>query len=116
MGRREGPPLEDEEEEACLEGVQWHSGQRAWIWPGEDLKQVGHLYKEQLTRMCLSFLHWKQVSWYRGWSRGREASWLLPVHQMSVRSKAISSSLVKGDDEVEGVEFLEVAAASSMRF
>ena len=35
---------------------------------------------------------------------------------MSVHSRAISSSLVKGDDEVEGVEFLEVAAASSMRF
>ena len=35
---------------------------------------------------------------------------------MSVRSRAVSSSLVKGDDEVEGVEFLEAAAASSMRF
>ena len=33
-----------------------------------------------------------------------------------MRSKAISSSLVKGDDEAEGVEFLEVAVASSMRF
>ena len=35
---------------------------------------------------------------------------------MLVRSKAISSSLVRGDDEAEGVEFLEAAAASSMRF
>ena len=35
---------------------------------------------------------------------------------MSVHSKAISSSLVKGNDEAEGVEFLEAAAASSMRF
>ena len=41
---------------------------------------------------------------------------MLLVHQMSVRSKAISSSLVKGDDEAEGVEFLEAAVASSMRF
>ena len=30
--------------------------------------------------------------------------------------RATSSSLVRGDDEAEGVEFLEVAAASSMRF
>ena len=28
----------------------------------------------------------------------------------------VSSSLVRGDDEVEGVEFLEAAAASLMRF
>ena len=35
---------------------------------------------------------------------------------MSVRSRAISSSLVNGDDEAEGVEFLEAAAASLMRF
>ena len=35
---------------------------------------------------------------------------------MSVRSKTISSSLVNGDDEAEGVEFLEAEAASSMRF
>ena len=27
----------------------------------------------------------------------------------------VSSSLVRGDDETEGVEFLEVVAASSMR-
>ena len=33
-----------------------------------------------------------------------------------MRSRVVSSSLVKGDDEVEGVEFLEVVAASSMRF
>ena len=43
-------------------------------------------------------------------------SWLLPVHQTSVCSKVVSSSLVKGDDKAEGVEFLEAAAASSMRF
>ena len=87
------------------------------MWLGEDLKQVGHLYREQLMQMCPSFLHWKQVSWYQGWSRDREVSWLLPVHQMLVRSKATSSSLVNGDDEVEGVEFFEAAAvASSMRF
>ena len=42
--------------------------------------------------------------------------WLLPVHQISVCSKVVSFSLVKGDDEVEGVEFLEVAVASLMRF
>ena len=35
---------------------------------------------------------------------------------MSVHSRATSSSLVNGDDEAEGVEFFEVAAASSMRF
>ena len=29
---------------------------------------------------------------------------------------ATSSSLVKGDDEVEGVEFFEAAVASLMRF
>ena len=66
--------------------------------------------------MCLSFLHWKQVSWYLGWSQDREVSWLLLVHQMLVCSKATSSSLVKGDDEAEGVEVFEVVAASSMRF
>ena len=33
-----------------------------------------------------------------------------------MRVTAISSSLVKGDDKVEEVEFLEVAAASLMRF
>ena len=46
----------------------------------------------------------------------RNASWLLPVHQTSVQVMAASSSLVKEDDEAEGVEFLEVAAASSTRF
>ena len=61
-GRREGPPPEDKEEDVCLEDVHLFSGQWAWIWPGEVLKQVGHLYREQLTWMCLSFLHWKQVS------------------------------------------------------
>ena len=35
---------------------------------------------------------------------------------MSVHSRAISSSLVNGDDEAEGVEFLEAVAASSIRF
>ena len=35
---------------------------------------------------------------------------------MSVRSRAISSSLVNGDDEAEGVEFLGAVAASSMGF
>ena len=35
---------------------------------------------------------------------------------MSVRSRAIFSFLVRGDEEAEGVEFLEAAAASSMRF
>ena len=35
---------------------------------------------------------------------------------MLVRSRVISSSLVKGDNEAEGVEFFEAAAASSMRF
>ena len=43
-------------------------------------------------------------------------SWLLLVHQMSVHSKVVSSSLVRGDNEVEGVEFFEVVAASLMRF
>ena len=42
--------------------------------------------------------------------------WLLSVHQTSVQVMATSSSLVKGDDEVEGVEFLEAAAAALMRF
>ena len=41
-GQQEGPPPEDEEEDACLEGVRHLNGQRAWIWPGEVLKQVGH--------------------------------------------------------------------------
>ena len=41
-GRREGPPPEDEEEEACLEGVRRLRGQRTWTWPGDHLKQVGH--------------------------------------------------------------------------
>ena len=35
---------------------------------------------------------------------------------MSVCSKVISSFLVNGDDEAEGVKFLKVVAASSMRF
>ena len=35
---------------------------------------------------------------------------------MSVHSRAISSSLVNGDDKAEGVEFFEVVAASLMRF
>ena len=43
-------------------------------------------------------------------------SWLLPVHQISVGVRSVSSSLVKEDNEMEGVEFLEVAVASSMRF
>ena len=66
--------------------------------------------------MWPNFLRWKQVLLYRGWSQDSDALWLLPVHQTSVRSRAISSSLVNGDDEAEGVEFLEAAAASSMRF
>ena len=33
-----------------------------------------------------------------------------------MHSKAVSSSLVRGDDKAEGVEFLEAAAAPSMRF
>ena len=45
----------------------------------------------------------------------RDASWLLLVHQTSVQVTAVSSSLVKGDDKVERVEFLEAVAASSMR-
>ena len=43
-------------------------------------------------------------------------SWLLPVHQTLVQVTATSSSLVKGGNEAEGVEFLEVVVASSMRF
>ena len=42
-------------------------------------------------------------------------SWLLLVHQISVQVRA-TSSLVKGDDKVEEVEFLEVVVASLMRF
>ena len=51
-----------------------------------------------------------------GWSQARDALWLLLVHQTLVRVMATSSSLVKGDDKAEGVEFLEAAAASLMRF
>ena len=46
----------------------------------------------------------------------REVSWLLPVHQTSVCLRVVSSSLIRGDDEAEGVEFLELVTASSMRF
>ena len=37
----------------------------------------------------------------------RDVSWLLPVHQTLVQVMATSSSLVKGEDKVEGMEFLE---------
>ena len=33
-----------------------------------------------------------------------------------MRSKVVSSPLVNGDNEAEGVEFFEVVVASSMRF
>ena len=46
----------------------------------------------------------------------RDASLLLPVHQTSVQVIVICSSRVRRKDKVEGVEFLEAAAASSMRF
>ena len=42
-------------------------------------------------------------------------SWSLLVHQISVQVRATSSSLVRGEDEVEGVEFLEAVVASLMR-
>ena len=40
----------------------------------------------------------------------------MPVHQILMCSRAVSSSLVRGDDEAEGVEFLEAVVASLMRF
>ena len=42
-------------------------------------------------------------------------SWSLLVHQISVQVRVTSSSLVRGDDKAEGVEFLKAAVASLMR-
>ena len=40
--QQENLPPEDEENDACLECVCCLSGQWAWIWPGEVLRQVRH--------------------------------------------------------------------------
>ena len=46
----------------------------------------------------------------------RKVLWLLPVHQILVWVIMVSSSFVRRDNKAEGVEFLELVAASLMRF